>query len=95
VSIASPVKPESFTGKHVLLVEDIHDTGRTLEKTVALLNDFKPKSVEVAVLVVRPDKPRRVDLRFVGMECGGFIIGYGLDYDEHGRHYQDIYQKVE
>jgi len=44
--------------------------------------ELKPKSIDCAVLVIRPDKPIKIDLKFRGMECSDFIIGYGLDLEE-------------
>lgn len=58
------------------------------------LNKLKPRQVDTVVLVKRPDKAVHIDLKFYGLECGDFIIGYGLDFDEFGRNFPDIYQKV-
>lgn len=53
------------------------------------------KSIKTAVLVNRPDKEHAVVPDWVGMECGGFILGYGLDYNQKARHYRDLYVKVD
>lgn len=90
-----PIKPEHYTEKHILIVEDIYDSGNTLKKLIAIFQEFKPKSVEVAVLFKRPDKNKGIDLKFCGLDCEDFIIGYGLDFDEYGRSFPEIYQKVE
>jgi hypoxanthine-guanine phosphoribosyltransferase len=42
---------------------------------------MKAKRVDVAVLIRRSDKPLQVDIKFVGLECNDFIVGYGLDFD--------------
>jgi hypoxanthine phosphoribosyltransferase len=54
--VETPLKPENFAGKHILLVEDIHDTGHTLKKLINLLGEFKPIKIDTVVLVKRPDK---------------------------------------
>jgi hypoxanthine phosphoribosyltransferase len=68
-------------GKHVLIVEDMQDTGNTLKKIVALFRELKPKTIDIAVLIRRPDKQTDLDIKFCGLECSDFIIGYGLDFD--------------
>ncbi len=55
---------------------------------------MKPRSIEAAVLVVRPDKPIKQDIKFRGLECSDFIMGYGLDLDDWGRNLPNIYQKI-
>ena len=65
----------------------MHDTGHTLKELVHYLELFNPKKIDTAVLVKRPDKPLQVDLKFCGLVCDDFIIGYGLDYNEWGRHF--------
>ncbi|TKB56727.1 hypoxanthine phosphoribosyltransferase [Ferrimonas aestuarii] len=74
----------SINGRHVLIVEDIIDTGRTLSKVCALLKTRNPASLEVASFL---DKPSRrvvdVPVKYVGVEIPDeFVVGYGLDYDE-------------
>jgi hypoxanthine phosphoribosyltransferase len=94
IALSEPLKAERYQGKHVLVVEDMHDTGATLKGIVAMFQEVGAKTVEVAVMVIRPDRPLQVDIRFKGLECSDFIIGYGLDFDENGRSLPDIYQKV-
>lgn len=74
-------------GRHVLVVEDILDTGRTLSRLMAEFQVRKPASLAAAALV-RKDVPRvaKVDCRYVGFDCpDAFIVGYGLDYAQRYR----------
>ncbi len=76
-----------ISGKDVLIVEDIIDTGRTLKTVIKLLGDRGANSVKVATLVDKPTG-RVVDLEadYIGLNVGNeFIVGYGLDYDEYYR----------
>ncbi len=84
-------------GKHVIILEDIVDTGITIDKIISLLNDQKPLSVEVCTLLFKPDaflgkqKPK-----YIGFSIPNkFVVGYGLDYDELGRNFKEIYQLKE
>ena len=74
-------------GRDVLLVEDIVDTGLTLDYLIKNLRSRKPASVEVLALLTKPSR-REVDLpvRYVGFEVPDvFVVGYGLDYAERYR----------
>lgn len=81
--------PESvLEGKHVLIVEDIVDTGLTLDRLVRLLETRDPRSLEICTLL---DKHKADGLhlkpRFVGFDApDAFLVGYGLDYGERFRH---------
>jgi len=81
--------PETrLEGKHILLVEDIIDTGRTLNRLVELLRSRNPKSLEICALL---DKHLAGDLqlkpRFLGFDAPReFLVGYGLDHAEDFRH---------
>jgi len=85
---------DKFKDKHILIIEDMADTGLTLSKFRTLLLQAQPKSLKIAVLVNRPDKPKDFPLDWIGLECSDFIIGYGLDYDQFGRTFPGIYQKA-
>jgi hypoxanthine phosphoribosyltransferase len=79
-------------GKHVLVVEDIVDTGLTLDYLLKNLRSRRPASVEVVTLLTKPSR-RQVDLpvRYVGFEVPDvFVVGYGLDYAEHYRGLEHI-----
>ncbi len=78
---------KNIEGKHVLIVEDIVDTGRTLQFLQELLVARKPKSVKTCAFVRKPDRVR-VDTKidYLGFEIPDvWVVGYGLDYDEENR----------
>ncbi len=74
-------------GRHVLVVEDIIDSGLTLSWLVANLRSRGAASVEIAAMLRKPDAAKvEVDVRYVGFDIPNeFVVGYGLDYDEHYR----------
>jgi len=76
-----------LAGKHVLVVEDIIDTGRTLQRLLSLLRARQPASLGVCALLDKKIAPPTPEIRFVGFDCPpAFIVGYGLDYAEDYRH---------
>lgn len=81
-----------FEGRHVLVVDDILDSGRTLHAIVEEVRKTSPLSIRTCVLVDKR-KERAVEQRadFAALEIPDvFIVGYGLDYDEHYRNLPDI-----
>lgn len=84
---------EKIEGRTVVLLEDIVDTGVTIENLMTQLEAEKPKDVKVATLLFKPDACKKdVKLDYVGLEIPNeFIVGYGLDYDGYGRNLPDIY----
>lgn len=87
--------PDDISGRHVLILEDIVDTGLTMYEVVKSLRELQPASVEIATLLMKPASLKaEVDVRFCGFEIGPeFVVGYGLDYDGAGRHLPEIYVK--
>ena len=78
---------ESLTGKHVLVVEDIVDSGRTLRHLLKMLKDRGPADVRLCTLLDKPDR-RVVDVKvdYTGFQIPDeFVVGYGLDYDQKYR----------
>ena len=84
-------------GRHVLIVEDIVDTGRTMEAFSRELHRSNPASVSVVTLLLKPDTLQfPFESPYVGFEIpDAFVIGYGLDLDGRARHLEDIYQLKE
>lgn len=84
---------ENIKGRTVVIVEDIIDTGITLENILEQLATREPGAVYTAALLFKPEaykKTHRVD--YTGIEIpNAFIVGYGLDYDGLGRNLRDIY----
>ena len=76
-----------LTGRNVLIVEDIIDSGLTLSWLLSNLRSRGPASVEIATMLRKPDAAKvDVDVRYVGFEIPNeFVVGYGLDYDERYR----------
>ena len=87
---------ESVEGRHVIIVEDIVDTGYTMRDILDSLAEKKAASVEVCALLCKPDKLKvDLNLKYLALNIpNGFIVGYGLDYDGYGRNSRDIYQIV-
>ena len=75
-------------GRHVLLVEDIIDTGKTLQRLMALLGPRRPRSLAICALLDKELATEvRSELRFVGFRAPpAFLVGYGLDHAENFRH---------
>ncbi len=84
---------ESIEGRTVVIVEDIVDSGLTMERMLDYLKDFKPAEVHICTLLLKPENLKRpLNIEYVAMEIpNDFIVGYGLDYDGLGRNLRDIY----
>ena len=87
----------SLHGKHVVILEDIVDTGITIDKVITLLNTNYPESVEVCTLLYKPDAYKgKHKPKYIGFEIPNkFVVGYGLDYNELGRNLKELYQLKE
>ena len=83
---------EDITGRHVLIVEDIIDTGLTLSYLRRILLARKPASLEICALLSKPSRRRTdLDVRYLGFEVPDeFVVGYGLDYAGAYRNLRDI-----
>jgi hypoxanthine phosphoribosyltransferase len=84
---------EKIEDRTVVLLEDIVDTGVTIENLTNQLKEQNPRDIKVATLLFKPEACKRnVKLDYVGMEIPNeFIVGYGLDYNGYGRNLPDIY----
>lgn len=87
----------SIEGRHVIVVEDIVDTGESIEHMILDLKARKPASIAVCTLFFKPGSYRKqIPIDYRAMEIGNeFIVGYGLDYDQLGRSLKDIYVVAE
>jgi len=88
---------DDLNGKHVILVEDIVDTGFTLDHVMnQIRNTYKPASIAVASLLFKPQSYRKsIVVNYVGIEIpNDFVVGWGLDYNGYGRNLEDIYAIV-
>ena len=84
-------------GRTIILLEDIIDTGFTMSRVMEKLREQGAEDVRLATMLFKPES-LKVDLTpdYVGLRIPpAFIVGHGLDYDEMGRSYRDIYQVVE
>ena len=82
-----------ITGRRVIVVEDIVDTGNTIVTLAEKLKEHKAKEVKICTLLFKPEAyTKDVKLDYVGLSIpNAFIVGYGLDYNEVGRNFEDIY----
>ena len=83
----------SIEGRHIVIVEDIVDTGKSIEHMIKSLKQRHPASVEICTLFFKPEKfLYEYPIDYVAMPIGNeFIVGYGLDYDQLGRNLKQIY----
>ena len=88
---------EPLEGRHVVIIEDIVDTGNTLTKFLPQLYNQQPASLKIAALLQKPEALEHpLDLHYVGFSVPNkFLLGFGLDYDGLGRNLAEIYQLVE
>jgi hypoxanthine phosphoribosyltransferase len=84
----------NIQGKHVILIEDIVDTGNTIDKLLVSLEKENPLSVKVCTLLYKPEAFKGKNKPdYVGFSIpNAFVVGYGLDYNELGRNLNAIYQ---
>lgn len=84
---------ETLKDRTVIIVEDIIESGLTMKRMVESLGTREPESVHICSLLVKPDKlETELDIEYKAFDVpNDFILGYGLDYDQQGRHLKDIY----
>lgn len=84
---------EDLSGRHVIIVEDIVDTGLTMKQMIETLGTRNPASVSVCTMLLKPDKlQENINIDYAAIEIpNDFIVGHGLDYDQQGRNLRDIY----
>ena len=84
----------SITDKHIIVVEDIVDTGITIDKVITLLNASNPASISVCTFLYKPSAFKGNNVpAYVGFEIPNkFVVGYGLDYNQLGRNLDSLYE---
>jgi hypoxanthine phosphoribosyltransferase len=87
---------EDLAGRHVIILEDIVETGLTIQQMIESIGTRNPASVSVCTLFFKPDRLKaNIDLDYVAFDIpNDFIVGYGLDYDQQGRGLKDLYTLV-
>ena len=85
---------DDISGRNIIVLEDIIDTGITLEKIISLLKKEEVADIKVATLLFKPDAyTKDMEIDFIGKSIpNDFVVGYGLDYDEIGRNLPHIYK---
>ena len=88
---------DNISGRNIVILEDIIDTGITLEKIVSLLKKENVADITIATLLFKPDAyTKDINIDFIGKSIpNNFVVGYGLDYDEIGRNLPHIYKLKE
>ena len=87
---------EDIKGKTVVILEDIVDTGHTLDNIIRQLLGYEPKEIKIATFLFKPDAyTKDIPIDYVGFEIpNDFIVGYGLDYDGFGRNLENLYTLI-
>jgi hypoxanthine phosphoribosyltransferase len=83
-------------GRHVILVDDIVDTGLTMYSLIEEIKNHLPASIHIITLLLKPEAlQKELEIKYVGFTIPTkFVVGYGLDYDRLGRNLKDIYQII-
>lgn len=87
---------KDVSGRPVIIIEDIVDTGLTMTHLTEMLKEQQPASIDICTLLLKPDNLNtQLDIRYCCLSIpSDFIVGYGLDYDGWGRNSRDIYTVV-
>lgn len=85
---------EDIKGRDLIIVEDIVDSGLTMQKALKYFESFEPASIAITALLLKPECLKcELKIDYLGFEIPEkFVVGYGLDYDGLGRNFKDIYQ---
>jgi hypoxanthine phosphoribosyltransferase len=88
---------ETLKDKTVVIIEDIIDTGRTIESIINQIKGFRPRQIYVASLLLKPEFYNKdLKLDYVGFQIPkDFVVGYGLDYQGYGRNLRSLYKLEE
>lgn len=88
---------EDISGRTVIILEDIVESGLTMKRMIDSLGTRNPESVHICTLLLKPEKLTvNLNIEYAAMEIpNDFIVGYGLDYNQQGRNLRDIYTLVE
>lgn len=88
---------EDLAGRTVIIVEDIVESGLTMQRMIESLGTRNPASVHICTLLLKPERLKvPLNIEYVAFSIpNDFILGYGLDYDQQGRQLKDIYTLVE
>jgi hypoxanthine phosphoribosyltransferase len=83
-----------ITNRHVVIIEDIIDSGLTIEFLVKRLNGASPKSISIVTLLLKPDIAKlSIPIDIIGFEIApDYVVGYGLDYDQNFRQLPEVYR---
>lgn len=86
----------NFGGRKVIVLEDIVDTGLTMNHLLQLLAQESPESIDIVTLLDKPSRRLKdVNMHLIGFTIPDrFVVGYGLDYNEQGRNLDDIYSEI-
>ena len=92
---AEKLEIENISGRHVLILEDIIDSGKTLHTFLPMVNEFQPASISIATLLFKPEALKfNIPISYCGFKITNeFVVGYGMDFDGLGRNLQEIYIK--
>ena len=88
---------QDIKGRTVVIVEDIIESGLTMQTLLATLREKEPADIQICTLLLKPECLEvPLDIKYVAIEIpNDFILGYGLDYDQQGRNLRDIYTVVD
>jgi len=88
---------ECIDGRTVVIVEDIVDSGRTMQHLLESLSSRNPREIRIATFLLKPESLMcDLKLDYVAFEIPNkFVVGYGLDYDGYGRNFREVYTLVE
>lgn len=91
------IEHEKVKDRDIVIVEDIVDSGFTMNELLKDLNNKGAKSIKIASMMFKPNAFKyNFNIDYIGMNIGNdFIVGYGLDYNEYGRNFKEIYKIVE